>query len=331
MKSLTTSMTRLRMIALACVAAAGATACSDRPPAGVYSDPDPLLGSVHASAHAVNLVAGGTLQLTSNAFNLGGAPVTDLDSLTYTSSSTSRVTVSPTGLVTAIDVTEDPVIVLVTAAKNRVSQVDTVLVNVLPPVTAPPVRFAVGLYGDSLRIAVNNGNQVLGSLITAANDTIPNVLISVSTKDPNIASANRYVRDWYLNGYAPGKTTVYVSTTLSGVTYTDSLQVIVGWATDAYEGFNSGMWSTLYLQNVIQTGGAMHWYNYNSDLSPAVIFDDPSTALPDTVGAPSGNIDPFSGMSVARRFNAPGTYTWHSTLSDGTVQHGSIIVRTNPF
>jgi hypothetical protein len=307
--------------------------CSDRPPTAVFGQSPSLLGAVRLNATALNMTPGETLKLTAATYNSAGEATTEPVTLRYASGSIKRVTVADDGTVTALALTEEPVTITAAATQGQVTQFATVLVNVVDPPVAPPVSIGMMLEGDSTRMGVGSNVYIRGWLLTAAGDTLPNLLIAYTTQDSRVIRIFPFYRDTYLVGVSPGRTWVYGSATLGSATFTDSVYVTVGWAAKADIGWNyTGRWgyySTLQL--VIQPGGVVWWSNWGSNVSTPVIFDDPSAAEADSPGGDSGNIPAFSGGTKPRRFTKVGTHTWHSTDAKGNDQVGQIIVKENPF
>lgn len=303
--------------------------CSERPPTAVFGQSPSLLGAVRLNATALNMSPGETLKLTAAAYNSAGEATTEPLTLRYTSASTKRVTVADDGTVTALALTEEPVNIIAAATQGQVTQFDTVLVNVVDPPVSPPVSFGMMLEGNSTRIGVNDFLYMMGWLLTAAGDTLPNLLIGYTIQDSRVIKDYRFQRDTYVQALTPGKTWVYGSVTLGSATFTDSVYVTVGWRTYAYIGWGDLGWSNYQLQLVIQPGGVVWWRTYGN-VSKPVIFDDPSAAEADSLGGDSGNIPAFNG-NTQRRFTKVGTHTWHSTDAKGNDQVGQIIVKENPF
>lgn len=326
--------TAARVLLFGSTAAAVAllSGCSDRPPTGVFGQSPSLLGAVRLNATAVNMTPGETLKLTAAAYNSAGEATTEPVTLRYTSASTKRVTVADDGTVIALALTEEPVNIIAAATQGQVTQFDTVLVNVVDPPVSPPVSFGMMLEGDSTRMGAGGQAHMLGWLLTAAGDTLPDLLIVYTTQDSRVIRVDRYQRDTYLAGVTPGKTWVYGSATLGSATFTDSVYVTVGWAAEAYIGWSyTGRWGSGTLQVLIQPGGVVWWYNWGGNVSKPVIFDDPSAAEAESPGGDSGNIPAFSGGTNPRRFTKVGTHIWHSTDTNGNEYVGQIIVKENPF
>lgn len=333
MNSTTThTIARRSRLGLACLAAAATLAsCSDRPPTGVYGETTTLLQKVRSDFKALNMSPGNTRKLTVVAYDAGGAVMSEPVALRYTSSSTTRVSVDDDGTVHAIATTEEPVSIIIAGTSGQVTQFDTMLVNVIDPPAAPAVRLAMHFDGDSTGLGAGGSNYMNGALLTAAGDTLPGMLVVYTTQDQRVAWPSRYQKDTYIQGVAPGKTWVYGTSTLGSETFTDSIYVHVGWAAEAYIGWNyTGRWGNGTLQLILQPGGVVSWYNWGSDTASEVIFDDPAAAAPDTVGGEGGNIPAFHGRNYLRRFLTPGTYTWHSTDAKGNPQEGQVIVKPNP-
>ena len=326
------SVQRRSGLVIACLAAVATLAsCSDRPPTGVHGETTNLLQRVRADFKALNMSPGDSRKISVTAYDAGATPMTDPVALRYTSSSLTRVTVDSDGTVRALARTEEPVTVIIAGTVGQVTQFDTVLVNVVDPPTEQPTRLVMYFDGDSTGLGAGGSNFMNGALVTAAGDTVPDMLVVFTTKDKRVATPSRYQRWTWIQGVAPGKTWVYGTATLGSQTFSDSLYVHVGWAAEAYIGWNyAGRWGNGTLQVVVQPGGVVYWYNWNSEKASAVTFDDPSAAEAESEGGPSGNIPAFQGATNPRRFTKVGTYTWHSTDNKGNPQTGQVIVKPNP-
>jgi hypothetical protein len=330
-KTMQAALQRGGLVLTSLAAATVLSSCSDRPPTGVYGETTKLLQQVRADLKALNMSPGDSRKLAVTAYDAGASVMTDPVAVRYTSSSLTRVKVDDDGTVHALALTEEPVSVIIAGTVGQVTQFDTVFVNVLASPAAPPERLVMYFDGDSLGLGAGGSNFMNGALITAAGDTLWDMLVVFTTKDQRVAKPSRYQRWTWIQGVAPGKTWVYGTATLGNKTFSDSLYVHVGWAAEAYIGWNyAGRWGNGTLQVVVQPGGVVYWYNWNSDDASAVTFDDPSAAEAESPGGPSGNIAAFHGATNPRRFTKVGTYTWHSTDNKGNPQTGQVIVKPNP-
>jgi hypothetical protein len=314
--------------------AAGALAlgCSDRPPTGVYGETTTLLQRVRSDFKALNMSPGDNRKLTPKSYDAGGSLTTEPVSLRYTSSSTKRVTVDADGTVHALAITEEPVSIIVAGTQGQVTQFDTVFVNVIAAPAAPATKLAMFFDGDSLGLGAGGSNELHGVLLTAAGDTLQNLLVVFSTKDDRIATPSRYQRRTWIQGITPGRTWVYGIATLGSSTFTDSLPIHVGWASEAYMGWTyEGRWGYSGLNLVLQPGGVVYFTNWNDQMSQDLVFDDPTAAEAEIPGGPSGNIPSFKFANNPRRFTKVGTYTWRSKDAKGNAQVGQVIVKANPF
>jgi hypothetical protein len=318
---------------LPCVAAAALVqGCSDRPPTGVLGETTTLLQRVRADFKALNMSPGDSRKLTPVATDAGGAKLTNGVGLRYTSSSTKRVTVDADGTIHALAITEEPVSVIIAGTQDQVTQFDTVLVNVIDPPAAPATKFVMFFDGDSLGLGAGNSNYINGAVLTAAGDTLPNILVVFTTKDPRVATPNRYQRWTWIYGISPGQTWLYGTATVGATTFRDSLPIHVGWAGEAYMGWTYlSRWGYSGLNVVIQPKGIVYFSNWNDELSQPVIFDDPAAAEAASPGGDSGNIPAFKFANNPRMFSTPGTYTWRSKDGKGNAQVGQVIVKSNPF
>jgi hypothetical protein len=326
------TLTRRTRSALACATAVVlVSGCSDRPPTGVFGETGDLLQDVRVETKALNMSPGDQWKLTPTVFDAANREISGPIALRYTSSSNTRVTVGDDGTIRALALTEEPVSIIVAATSGQVTQFDTVLVNVIDPPASAPVKLAMYFDGDSLGIGAGGSNFLNGTLVTAAGDTLQDVLVVFNTKDERVAKPSRYQRWTWIQGVAPGKTWVYGTATLGSQTFSDSLYIRVGWSAEGNIGWNyTGRWGSGTLQLVIQPNGLVWWYNWSADMASAITFDDPTKAESDGEGGASGNIPAFSGTRHARRFSSPGTYKWRTKDVKGNEQVGEIIVKPNP-
>jgi hypothetical protein len=318
---------------LACLAAgAFALGCADRPPTGVYGETTTLLQRVRSDFKALNLSPGDSRKLAPKFYNAGGSLTTDPVSLRYTSSSTKRVTVDDDGTVHALAITEEPVSIILAGTQGQITQFDTVFVNVIDAPPAPATKLAMFFDGDSLGLGAGGSNELHGALLTAAGDTLQEVLVVFTSKDDRIATPSRYQKRTWIQGVTPGQTWVYGVATMGSSTFIDSLPVHVGWAAEAYMSWTyQGRWGDAGLNLVLQPNGVVYFSNWNDQMSQDLVFDDPSVAEAVTPGDSSGNIPSFKFANNPRKFSKPGTYTWRSKDAKGNPQVGQVIVKPNPF
>lgn len=330
----TTTMPMMRRTPsiLACLAiGAAALGCADRPPTGVYGQTTALLQRVRSDFKALNMSPGDNRKVTPKAYDAGGALTTDPVSLRYTSSSTKRVAVDADGTVHALAITEEPVSIIIAGTQGQITQFDTVFVNVIPAPSAPATRLAMFFDGDSLGLGAGGANELHGALLTAAGDTLQEMLVVFNTRDDRIATPSRYQKRTWIQGVTPGKTWVYGIATMGSSTFTDSLPIHVGWAAEAYMSWTyQGRWGDSGLNLVLQPNGVVYFSNWNDQLSQDLVFDDPTSAEAETPGGPSGNIPAFKFANNPRKFTKPGIYTWRSKDGKGNVQVGQVIVKPNP-
>lgn len=142
-------------------------------PVVVHVTAAPVASIVLTPAGPVNLAVGSTLQLNAAVLDATGAPI-DGQTLTFATSDPSRLSVSPTGLVSAIGLVGP---VTVTASAGSVTSAPvTVQVTVGPAATvskfsAEPTNIVAGsAVSDSIRVVVRDagGNPVPGATVAFA-------------------------------------------------------------------------------------------------------------------------------------------------------------------
>ena len=323
----------LRRSALLVAASLAAAACDQRPPTGVSGNVDALVSKIHIDQRSTTIAVGDTVRLTSASTTLGGTVTPNPANVTYRSISPTQISVTSDGLVTALTPTPDGAVgVVATLISDSATVADTVKVfSTASRETIVKFGLLIDDY-DGTTIGVGYSTDLLGYAVTTAGDTITGFPIAYTTSSPK-AQVNIYGDYGYFSSNDFGRVVVYGAATLYGATYQDSVAYTITYADEANVGWNTGIWNyPPSLQVVLKPGGHVWWYNWGSETSNAVTFDDPSkaTAYADDSEGGSGNIPAFSGTRKARQFNTPGTYTWTSGTQKGKVIVMPTAVPTTP-
>lgn len=276
--------------------------------------------------NAINLTLGDTIRLRPTVREVNGEIVADPIGIRFTSSTPSRVSIDSAGLIRAEALTESPVAIVTAISKDFVTVTDTTLVYVRSQAIAAQ-RFVFSIEDDSTGFGVGYTPDYEAYIITPANDTIDDIIVRLTSSNSNILFINRINNSSYINTRSLGTARLYASTTVGRQTFTDSLDLTIGYAAEGQFGWNGRWYWPEVLQVVIQPGGTVWFFNWGGPTSGPITFNNPAAALasPWDANGGSGNIPAFMGTRHGRRFVTPGTYTW-----TGNGQTGTIIVRANP-
>jgi hypothetical protein len=302
--------------------------CADQPPTAVYSQTNTLLSRVELDVGAVTIPVNGTQPLHVTAYLADGTKESNVTDVTYKSSTPSRVSVSPDGVITGLFITDQPVAVTASIQRDSITRSVQVLVKVTDT-AAVASRFTFAIDADSAVLALWDSGNLLGVVQTPSGDTLRNLPVKYWAADPRVA----IISGSQVIGQGTGTTRLYATTTAYGTTFTDSLDIKVNYATAISTFYYYGQWGALGsgLGGILQPGGTFKWYNTwngaNGDLM-GITFDNPAAALPDPAKpeAGGGNIAPFRQGNVARQFVTPGSYTWTATDAAGTVKGTGVII-----
>jgi len=291
-----------------------------------------------------------------NAYSATGAPITQFDSVRYVfgnRTDTARVSISPTGLVTARTNTgRSPVTLTVLVYKDQIGAADQ-LVMQATDAAIPGVTLSIQPGpSDSTKLPLGDGKNitpVIRNSGTGASVSRPQFRLGVSHDDARIFGCYRL--NFYLNDVAFGTTTkaiqrnacattfgfnqirgagvgtgwVHADALIYGVMQHDSVRYTVTNPYYLYVGVSSTNLNTLCPgSGAVAPGARVTFFNGISPglgMSVAYTFDDPSAASDggSSTGGSSGNITPLAGgESSDRIFMTPGSYTWHSAVSGAT-------------
>jgi hypothetical protein len=293
------------------------------------------------------MAAGKTAQLTASTLSLSGTAIDALDSVTYTSSDSSRVRVSATGLLTAATgpdaVTSGPVTVTVTARKNGVTRTTTAYVAVVETEGTNP-RFTIRTPSDTAVLSVASykyvdasvSYTVGGSEVDVPSFNIPLVIRVTPSNYGTLQSPNSFQVT-----HASDTIHVYATVNVFGTTLSDSTQYPLGDASVLYlsvsgsglkysQGDGTAPFNTSTVV-YLRVGGTVWFQNsmWGSSYTIGVSFE------PSNGGAA---IPPVTGLSMDAvnyavvTFDTPGTYkyTWTgdaTTLLPANQIGSTIVVR----
>jgi hypothetical protein len=297
--------------------------------------------------HAINIATASpydTLQVHVYAAMQDGSPVQG--TIIYSTKDTTKIRISPTGLLTALSPTSKAVI-RASLTYNGVTRSDSAIVSV---VDGLPIRLqALSLQpapGDSAKCSVQPCSATLSKNLelirhdSAGND-MPGLAVTVWSSDTSLAKIVQAGSQATVTPLAPGRVMLHVATNAYGVVKQDSLSFVVGWPIaaleDTYARMQTGTQDALLYffpdTIVIGVGGCVMWQNMDSTRTIDVTFDDPSAASTptgafgycDLYGSArpgTGNIPPWHGEPgnylswfAGRSFLHSGKYPFHSEVN----------------
>jgi len=305
----------LQRAALIC-AITGLAACGNEPTRAVPVDAKTIIWRLKSEPRGAVVVAvDDTLQLMVGAINIDQGPVpVDPGMITYTTSNSSYVTVSPAGLLRAVRATPptSPVTIVASYKAANAVRADTTIVAV----TAERLAIdSISFAPDSARVPYWSSFSP-NAVAWGGGVRLPNVYIGLRVRAPG-ASATASQVSFSIPGT---QSWVYASTNAYGHTYSDSLLVSVLYWSSQSVSFSDGptsnslVWTSAF-GTYIQPCGTISWYN-GSSAPIDITFDTPEQTgrcgVNDTT--PTGNIVNLGKNATAtRRF--PGTYSTAWTAS----------------
>lgn len=305
-----------RLLAVAaCIAIPGASlllsACRGEAPVSINADASNLVWSIKNSTGAATLSPGTTVQLTTTAYTYAGEPVEGLPAATFRSTDSTKVTVSPTGLVTGVAATTSNVNVISSLTVAGVTHADTTIVAVTP-VAHTLKTFSIHPASQITTIPLNGNTGVTVTATDSGNQTLTGLAVKLVSSAPLVADFYY----GYLYAYAKGQTTVIASTTSFGVTKADTVTYTVTNPMQAnvycYEHAYLPYEPAFYVTSnpiIIGAGGTVTWANYGNMVT-GITFDD-STHV---TGGNIASIPLYT--SASRTFPTTGTYVFKDVLGD---------------
>jgi plastocyanin len=329
--------------------------CGDIQPVEPYSpitDPAALFMSLELDHGAINLSTTppyDQLQITATPRDANGAAMVGLAAPTIRSSDTTKVWVTPDGLLQAREPANGIRVIAELVAEGNVRHADTAIVNVTSD-SAPHMLDVLSLdpVGDEAVWPMVPLQSVLGQVLflfasgrsfqpafdlktlDSEGNQIPGLVVEYESLDPDIATLHPVYGNVTL--LQPGEARVVARTTAYGVTIADTTVFTVTLpvinAVSIQPGAEDGPPTVQPKTLTVRPGGYVFWSNLSSD-SVSVTFDDPASAgaIEDICSAfgatypahcDSGNIAPFMSDANSffentrgRHFTEPGTYTFH--------------------
>jgi hypothetical protein len=243
-----------------------------------------------------------TVQLIATPRDAKGNPIEGLGPVTFTSDDTTRVVVSPTGLVRAVRPSQESHVVAELSTGNVKHSVDVLIVAVPdsnPPVLAgvyfqptPPDSATIGMTGDGGGLSIGYGKVQATTVkfvappvpFDTAGNPIPMLLAMCESTDEAVIQTfcNPFVT--IVAPLRPGHAKLIATATAFGVTKADTVDYTV----------TMPPYAVVWLKNVpgtlgttkvaldaaevtIRKGGTVVWGNLTG--APAdIVFDDPSSA-----------------------------------------------------
>jgi hypothetical protein len=327
--------------------------CGSLEPVSPYSpttDPAALFMALTLDHKAINLAvveAYKELQITATPRDANGAAISGLPAPTFRSSDTTRVWVTPDGLLQARKSGKNIKVIAELVADGNIRHADTATVNVTASTTLPVLdRLSIESLGGTtewpllptqsiegqILFAYSNRTFQPGLTVKALDATgglIPGLALEYESLDPEIATVNPTTGS--VKTYELGEVRVVVRTTAYGVSKADTMAVTVTLPVIhgvlIQPGADNGAPTVDPKGVVVRPGGYVFWVNRTAD-SVSVVFDDPASAeqiedicagiggaYPAHCG--SGNIPPFMSKTGSffektrgRQFAEPGTYTF---------------------
>lgn len=333
------------------------SACSSDLAAPVpATDPSQLYWALELNHHAVNLIADApydTVQLVATPRTVDGEALADLPAPTFRSTNIEVVQVSPDGLLQVIKSGSQPVTVIAELTAGGITHADTVLVSTAPnsspsPLATfsidptPPATATAPMGGFPRGLVSNNNFNLPLEAIDQEGDKLTKLTIRYASSDPTVATVDAYTGK--VTPLRLGTVSFYASTYAYGVTSVDTVEYTI--TLPVHLQVNSHIWTNKEGEPVtvfdaynvrIAVGGRILWSN-PTGLPVDITFDDPSNVdrvdelcvVPWVNVSPTicgeGNVEPFAlqegqiASIASRRFNKPGTYTYHTNFgATGTI------------
>jgi len=294
-------------------------ACSGESPVSLTDDVSKVVWSLNMDIGATTIVVDGTQQLAAMPRTIDGVAINDPLPITYTSTDTTSVTVSPAGLVTGRAITFTPTLVVASTVAGGVTLADTTLVMVTAQShTFKTLSIQPGPF-DSTRVGV--GSSTFLNLTATDSNDVPLFDLAVKYQSSNPAIAQYEFGS--IRGYSRGDVKIIATSTSYGVTRADTVVYTVTNPTSAEVrilGRNTGGVTPFSpLVAIIGAGGRIVFFNVGAQTN-SITFDNGRGNI---TGGDIPSIPRF--VRQQRTFPVAGTYTYKDSIGFS----GTIIVLPN--
>jgi len=277
------------------VSLGGSLGCANDPTTGPIIPLAQQYWQLTLNHHAITLALTApydTLQLVATPRNPTGAPLADSGTTTFTSSDSSSVQVTATGVLIAKK-PEAGVTITASRTIGNLTLRDSAAVNVNNVSTIPRVMTLTlqPSQGDSLNHSISDTFwltyqfQLYATVLDANGDSIPNVAVAITVPDTTVLNYKSKLNITLV--HQPGHTMAYAEATVYGVTRTDSAQIIIGWplssTVSVYPLTPKGHTTPIgYFDPgdiTVGTGAIVAWENWLTGQPIDVVFDNPAQAM----------------------------------------------------
>lgn len=301
----------IRRWSLALVGILGLVGCDSVPEISTFepiTDPAKLFMSVTLEHRAINLSTAApydTFRLKAVPRNGLGEPISNLPAPTYTSKDTTRVWVSPDGLLQARGPATDVMVIAELVTDENIRHADTAYVNVTnapnPPQlaelyidTAPsdklvlPMMSEAGvfaayllawLYGVNLELLAQLDLPSKVRAVDSAGNPIPDLAIEYESLNPQIADVDRW--SGTASPWREGSTRIVVRTVAYGVVKADTAEVVVTLPNINGVIFHQDEAGNVFPtvnEVIVKTNGMVFWTNM-ANTRTEIVFDDPENVI----------------------------------------------------
>jgi hypothetical protein len=278
-----------------------------------------LFWALRMNIPAATMDTGSTLQLSAVALYSSGDTIrSGIPAPTFRSLDPTRVTVSPTGVITAIKPTSTPIGVVASVTADNLTNADTTLVavtldhNTVDSIAITTTSGSVERDGKTWTIPVGE-TVILGATAQGPGGTVSGVSVKYQSLDDIIG----IVRGTQLTANARGTTQVVAMTTSYGVALTDTITIVVSNPMTGRFSVNPtasrfGLPVLSPTLIIIGEGGIITWRYASRTGTESVTF------LNDVDKIPDGDIPslPPSPGSVTRQFPTVGSYKFQIAAGD---------------
>lgn len=304
----TRRLTRISVLVALTTAALG---CRGTDAVVANMDGSKLLWSVTNTVGAVTMDTGTTFQLVLTPRYASGDVVPNLSPTSFTTNGPTKVTVSPTGLLTALEATDAPVLIVGTYTLDGVSITDTVSVAV----TAGRHSIKTfSLQDTPTSIAINDYPYVQATVTDSSDQMLYDVPVAYTSSNPTVAD----FQYGSLTLMTRGTTTLHAVATVYGVTYQDSVTVTITNPTSVQFTLYGAEWQSEFgypgvgpVRGVIGVGGTVSFFGFGLDGPSSITFITGGDSLP-----ANANVPVFTSSATVGPFLVPGSYLFKIASGD---------------